>query len=370
MIIKYKVYDQRLKVIITENILDTVLDDLKNLNSDKKVLFVYDRRIDEKIIKNFATNLKTSGCSVFFLELIGNKVHKSEKTLFKIIDFLILNKFTKNSVILSCCGGVIGDMASLASCLYLRGMIYLHIPTTITSIVDSCIGGKTGINYKGLINSMGTYYHPKSVYISNEILKKIPQREYYSGLPEVIKYGLIKKNSILNNLAKNKDLVDKRNFKFMSNLISQSLQTKIYYFSKDVYEKDKRLALNFGHTFAHAIEMATQKIFKKEVFRHGEAVGLGILCELYYSHKGRSKLLNNVENLLYQFNLPTRVLENKNKNYQKIHDEIYKYVFVDKKKIGKFPRYISLNKIGNPKIKLLNDFNLLNETISKFLYKD
>ena len=93
MIIKYKVYDQRLKVIITENILDTVLDDLKNLNSDKKVLFVYDRRIDEKTIKNFATNLKTSGCSVFFLELIGNKVHKSEKTLFKIIDFLILNKF-------------------------------------------------------------------------------------------------------------------------------------------------------------------------------------------------------------------------------------------------------------------------------------
>jgi len=81
MIIKYKVYDQKLKVIITENILDTVLDDLKNLNSDKKVLFVYDRRIDEKIIKNFATNLKTSGCSVFFLELIGKNINKSYKTL-------------------------------------------------------------------------------------------------------------------------------------------------------------------------------------------------------------------------------------------------------------------------------------------------
>ena len=370
MIIKYKVYDQSLKVVIAKKILDNVLDDLKKLNSDKKVLFVYDKRIDEKTIKSFATNLKTSGCLVFFLELTGNKIHKSEKTLFKILDFLILNKFTKNSVILSCCGGVIGDIASLASSLYLRGMIYLHIPTTITSIIDSCIGGKTGINYKGLINSMGTYYHPRSVYISNEILKKIPDREYYSGLPEVIKYGLIKKNYILSNLVNKKDLFEKRNFKFMSNLIRESLITKIYYFSKDVYEKDRRLVLNFGHTFAHAIEMATQKIFKKEVFRHGEAVGLGILCELYYSHKGRSKLLNNIENLLYQFNLPTRVLENKNQNFKKIHDEIFKYVFVDKKKIGKFPRYISLNKIGNPKIKLLDDFNLLNETISYFLYKN
>ena len=70
------------------------------------------------------------------------------------------------------------------------------MPTTMTSIVDSCIGGKTAINYKGLINSIGTYYHPKSVYISEDILKNMPSREYYSGLPEIIKYGLIKKNSI------------------------------------------------------------------------------------------------------------------------------------------------------------------------------
>jgi 3-dehydroquinate synthase len=269
---------------------------------------------------------------------------------------------------LTCSGGVIGDMASLAASLYMRGMIYLHIPTTITSIIDSCIGGKTGVNYRGLINSIGTYYHPKSVYISEKILKKIPSREYYSGLPEIIKYGLIKKNSILNSLSHNQNLIETRNFKFMSHLIRESLKTKIYYFSKDVYEKERRLILNFGHTFAHAIEMATQKCFNREVFRHGEAVGIGILCELYYANKGTSKIYTITENLLKKYSLPIKILENKHINCQKIHNEVFKFIFVDKKKIGKHPRYISLQKIGFPKVKLLNDYNLINETISKFLY--
>ena len=160
MIIKYKVHSQNYKIVLTKEIIQVILDDLKNLNSDKNILFIYDGNIDKKIILKIIKNLKTSGCSIFFLELTGNKMHKNEKTLFKIIDFLILNKFTKNSVIFSCSGGVIGDIASLAASLYMRGMIYFHMPTTMTSIIDSCIGGKTAINYKGLINSIGTYYHP------------------------------------------------------------------------------------------------------------------------------------------------------------------------------------------------------------------
>ena len=154
----------------------------------------------------------------------------------------------------------------------------------------------------------------------------------------------------------------------MSHLIRESLKTKIYYFSKDVYEKERRLILNFGHTFAHAIEMATQKCFNREVFRHGEAVGIGILCELYYANKGRSKIQTITENLLKKYSLPIKILENKHINRQKIHNEVFKFIFVDKKKIGKHPRYISLQKIGFPKVKLLNDYNLINETISKFLY--
>jgi 3-dehydroquinate synthase len=368
MIIKYKVYDQDYKIILTKKVTQSILIDLKNLNCDKKLIFIYDKNIDKLIIKNIKEELKKTYFSIFFLELVGNKINKTEKSIFKILDFLILNNFTRNSVILSCSGGVIGDMAALAACLYMRGIIYLHIPTTMMSIIDSCVGGKTGINYKGFINSVGTYYHSKSVYISSEILKKIPSREYYSGITEIIKYGLIKKKSILKIINSKKKLIDEKNIKFMFNLIEQSLRIKIHYFSKDVYEKDKRLVLNFGHTFAHAIEMATQKYFGKEIFRHGEAVGIGILCELYYANKGKSKILTYVENSLKKYELPVRILKNKSVDYQKIHSQIFKFIFLDKKKVGVNPRYIHLNKIGMPKIKLLNDHNLINETISKFLF--
>jgi 3-dehydroquinate synthase len=368
MIIKYKVHDQDYKIILTKKVTQSILFDLKNLSCDKKLIFIYDKNIDKLIIKNIKEELIKSYFSIFFLELVGNKINKTEKSIFKILDFLILNNFTRNSVILSCSGGVVGDMAALAACLYMRGITYLHIPTTMMSIIDSCVGGKTAINYKGLINSVGTYYHPKSVYISSEILKKIPSREYYSGLTEIIKYGLIKNKKILEILKNKKNLIDKKNIKFMFDLIDQSLRVKISYFSKDVYEKDRRLVLNFGHTFAHAIEMATQKYFGYEVFRHGEAVGVGILCELYYANKGKSKIVTFIENLLKKYELPIRILKNKNVDYQKIHSEIFKLIFLDKKKIGENPRYIHIIKEGMPQIKLLKDHNLINETISKFLF--
>ena len=107
--------------------------------------------------------------------------------MLKILDKLISNGFTKRSVVLSCGGGVIGDVTALASSLYLRGTIYYHIPTTMTAMVDSCIGGKTGINYKDIINSVGNYYHPKNVFISKyrELLMCSSGESYFNLLLKV-----------------------------------------------------------------------------------------------------------------------------------------------------------------------------------------
>ena len=107
------------------------------------------------------------------------------------------NKFTKKSIVISLGGGVIGDLAALAARVYITEELYFSIPTTMTSIIDSCIGGKTGINYKNIINSLGNYYQPHSVFIYNEIIKYIPQREFIAGIPEIIKCGLIKKIVLL-----------------------------------------------------------------------------------------------------------------------------------------------------------------------------
>jgi len=363
MNLNYRLDHSKNNVYITKNIDKILISDLNKLNSDKKILFIYDKNIQENIIKKIITSFKTYGCKLFLLPLEGNKINKNEKSLFKIIDFLIKERFTKHSIILSCSGGVIGDMSALASSLYLRGLIYLHIPTTITSIVDSCIGGKTAINYKGIINSIGSYYHAKSVYISQEIIEKMPQKEFISGIPEIIKCSLIKNRRLVNFLIKNKSKILQRDFKTISKLCYETLKIKILLFKNDVYEKNTRLFLNFGHTFAHAIEMATDKLIKKDFYRHGEAVGLGILCELYYASQKKTNDYLFVSRILSEFNLPNKIVLKNTHIRQKLHDEIYKGVFLDKKKIKKNPRYISLKQAGKPRISEIEDYNLLNETI-------
>ena len=205
----------------------------------------------------------------------------------------------------------------------------------MTSIVDSCIGGKTSVNYKGIINCIGNYYHPKRVYISEEIIKDIPDREYLAGFAEILKCGLIKKNNILKILEKNHLKLRNRNFYLLKNLIYLTLKTKINYFANDVYENKDRLNLNFGHTFAHAIEMATEKIFKKEILRHGEAVGLGMICEILLTKINRGNnnvIIKKVEKILSLYDLPIVLTTPKLKQKNKLQNNIYKYIFFDKKK--------------------------------------
>ena len=369
MIIKYSVNNEINKILIKKDISKIVNLELNKLNSDKKLLLIYDKNISEKIIKNIFSILKLSGFKIFIIKLEGSKKNKTEKYLFQIIDFLIQNKFTKNSILLSCGGGVIGDLSALASSLYLRGLIYCHIPTTITAIVDSCIGGKTAINFRGIINSFGNYYHPKLVFIFDEIIQNIPDREFRSGIPEVLKYGLIKKNKIISILEKNKKLILERKFKVIQKICAECLKTKLFFFLKDEREKNVRLNLNFGHTFAHAIEMSLNTNKKKDFIQHGEAVGLGMLCEIYYTNLKKNKLFLRTQKILEQYSLLINLKEKlpKKINKNELHKKIFQNIFLDKKKIGVNPRYISLKKINIPKIAEIDDMTKLNQTIFDLL---
>ena len=238
----------------------------------------------------------------------------------------------------------------------------------MTSIIDSCVGGKTGINFRNIINSIGNYYHPHAVFIYNEVIKSIPNREFIAGIPEIIKCGLIKKNGILKILQNKKKEILNRNFKVISHLCAETLKTKIFFFKNDVNEKNKRLILNFGHTFAHSIEMATEQLTKKEYYRHGEAVGIGILCEIYFSNNGENKLLKNVKDLLKLYNLPIKIDKGNFNNKKSILlNNIYKFIFLDKKKISRYPRYISLKKLNKPTVKELQNNHLILETIDNFI---
>jgi 3-dehydroquinate synthase len=361
--ISYKIENEINKVRYLKKIDHNFIKDIFSLKSDQKILFVYDKNVAKFLIDDFKLKLRLTGNQIIFKELEGKKKNKNIKNLLNLFDLLIKNNFTKNSIVISCGGGVIGDMCGLLSSLYLRGTIYLHIPTTMTAIVDSCIGGKTGINYKDLINSMGSYYHPKRVYILQNLIQQIPDREYYSGFAEIIKCGLIGNDKIIKSLTKDETLNNRSSNKNLSFIVLETLKTKINFFKKDIKEKNDRLFLNFGHTFAHAIEMATENVIKKDYLRHGEAVGIGILCEILISNQGKkNELFFLTENLLKKFNLPTE-LKIEKKHIKKIHSEIYNGVFLDKKKISKYPRYIFLKNLFKPQIKELNNYGLLNDVI-------
>jgi len=347
----------------------TIADDLEKLFSDKKILLIIDKNISQDVLNNLFDDLRVSGFSIFTLFVDGEKKNKNEKLLFKILDELINKSFTKKSVIISCGGGVIGDVSALAASLYYRGVIYFHIPTTMTAIVDSCIGGKTAINYRGIINAIGNYYHPRNVYISKNIINLIPQKEYVAGFSEIIKYGFIDNKKILSLIKKNKNKYFNRDFNALSQIIFLCLKSKIKLFKDDIFENKKRLNLNFGHTFAHAIEMALGNINKGHLLRHGEAVGIGMLCEIYYC-SGLSKNFFELKKLLRLFNLPFG-LKNiiSKKTFIKLQTDIYKNIFLDKKKIKDYPRYIKINTLGKASIDYLNDFSKIKNTIKKIIFR-
>ena len=221
----------------------------------------------------------------------------------------------------------------------------------MTAIVDSCIGGKTGINYKGIINSLGNYYHPKIVYISEKIISEIPDREFYAGFAEIIKCGLIGNKKIINYLLNDPVTKDKKINRNLSKIILETLKTKIKFFKNDIREKNKRLSLNFGHTFAHAFEMTTEKFLRK-ILRHGEAVGLGMLCEIMMTDTKKNKsnkIYKLTENLLKKYRLPIK-LNIPKKLIKKFHISIYN-IFLDKKRRINFQDTFHLKKSVHQNLK-------------------
>jgi 3-dehydroquinate synthase len=367
MKISYEINKEQYHVNFLDKSYEKIGNDLEKLGSDKKVLFIFDQNINKKTINEIYLNLKFSGCKIYELEFLGNKKNKSLKSVLKIIDFLMKEGFTKKSVIICLGGGVLGDLCGLAASLYMRGLLYFNIPSTMTAMIDSCIGGKTAINYQNIINSVGTYYHANNVYIFSSIIDLLPDREFFSGIPEILKCGLIKKNRILKLLEKDHLKIKKRDKKIVKILCLETLKTKLHFFINDVNEKNTRLMLNFGHTFAHSIEMATGFFFSdQDYLRHGEAVGVGMLCELNYAN-GKNNIYKKVEKILKIYDLPTNLSYTKNFIPLKMQSEIFKNVFLDKKKINKNPRYISIPKIGYPKISEMKDFNKINDVINDIL---
>ena len=270
----------------------------------KDVAIITNTKVAHLHLKNLEKSLKSFNVKTLILP--DGEKYKNISSLNKVHDFLIKNKFNRNLTVIALGGGVIGDLAGFASDTFLRGVNLIHIPTTLLAQVDSSIGGKTGVNHKYGKNLIGSFKHPMAIFIDTSYLKTLPQKEYISGLSEVVKYGAIGDKVFLKWLNKNSKLILKRDSDSLIKLITNSVKAKVSVVQKDEKESNIRAHLNFGHTLGHAIESS----LNYKGISHGEAVSIGMLFASAISvEKSDLKIdeFNLIENTLANFSLPVRI---------------------------------------------------------------
>lgn len=206
------------------------------------------------------------------LILPSGEEKKSADTLFHILDAAFEADLDRSSTMVAVGGGVLTDMSGLAASLFKRGCAVVFYPTTLLSMVDAAIGGKTGIDYRGLKNMIGTFYPAQKVIIDLDFLQTLPEAEYRSGLGEVIKTAMLGDAELFKLLQTEKTAVLKRDATVLEEIVARCVKVKAAFVSDDFREKGARALLNFGHTFGHALEA----VAGLGALSHGEAVVWGI----------------------------------------------------------------------------------------------
>ena len=203
--------------------------------------------------------------------------YKNLNTVARILDALVKAQADRSTVVVAVGGGVIGDMVGFSAATYLRGIPVVHVPTTLLAQVDSAIGGKTGVNHPLGKNLIGSFHAPSLVVADPIVLETLPRREFRAGLYEVIKYGVIADASLLDRIRDSVTAIFNRDGEAIAPLVSASCRIKAAVVSADERESGPRRILNFGHTIGHALEAVT----KYKQFRHGEAIGYGMMAALH-----------------------------------------------------------------------------------------
>ena len=254
---------------------------------------------------------------------------------------LIEEKYDRRSCLIALGGGVVGDMTGYAAATYLRGVSFIQVPTTLLSQADSSIGGKTGVDFEGYKNMVGAFYMPKLVYINQSVLRSLPDRQFSSGMAEVLKAGLIKDGSFYEWTINGFSEIMNLEPEILREMLYRSIDIKRRVVEADPYEKGERALLNYGHTLGHAIER-----FFDFKYAHGECVALGSVAAAFIAYKREylsPEEYYEIRDMFVPFELPITVdgLD---------IDEIIRLTASDKKNDAKGLKFVLLNKIGKARV--------------------
>jgi 3-dehydroquinate synthase len=271
--------------------------------SGQRVVIVTQKNIADLHLKKLMGALGKFQCDVIMLP--AGEHHKSLTEWQKILDTMIELRHDRTTTLIAFGGGVIGDITGFAAACYLRGVNYLQIPTTLIAQVDAAIGGKTAVNHPQGKNLVGVFYQPRCVITDVALLLTLPDREYYAGFAEVVKYGLAFDRDFFQWLEQNVTQLLARSPVALQYAVATSIRIKAQIVMQDEHDHDLRNLLNFGHTLGHALETASdyQKLL------HGEAVAIGMLLAARLSttlHHFPQVDVVRVKNLLMALHLPVR----------------------------------------------------------------
>lgn len=312
---------------------------LTQLKCSKNVLVVTDENVGKFYKVKLLETLHSSGFLGHTYTIKPGEDSKSLNVAMPIYTKAIELQLDRKSPIIALGGGVVGDLTGYIAATYLRGVPFIQIPTSLLAQVDSSVGGKVAVNHPLGKNLIGSFYQPKAVLIEPSMLNTLPKRELYTGLAEVIKYGLISESDMFNYLNEHCAEILAGNEKILETIIYKSCKIKAEIVSQDEHELGQRIILNFGHTIAHAIETYTE--YKK--FTHGEAVAVGMYGAAllsYYLGYCTEQTLNAVRDCVKRFRLPLKA-------DLCAAEDLLALLSRDKKTIGGKVNWVLLNNVGS-----------------------
>ena len=340
--VKFKNKNCSYSIIIGENTLGILPKKIKLLcPKTKNIAVIIDNNVPNKFKYKLKNKLKKY--NLLFFTFNANEKNKSLKIVSYYLNKLLSKNFNRSDLIIAVGGGITGDVVSFISSIFKRGINFINIPTTLLAQVDSAVGGKTGVNSKFGKNLIGSFYQPKLVISDTSFINSLSKKEMICGYAEILKHSIIKDKKFFNWLEKNSNSIFQKKKKDLIYAIKKSCEIKIYFVNKDVNEKNLRMVLNFGHTFAHAIEIKNN--YSKNI-THGEAVLSGMILETNLSVvRGicSIKTLNKIKNIYIKNKLDFAYRKHSQKE---TINKLLPFLKNDKKNNDEKINFILLKKIG------------------------
>lgn len=337
--IEVKYNDKPIYDIVLRDDFAKLSEEIKKFDiANKKICIVSDTNVSELYLTELVNLLEVKTKVVETFVFPAGEGSKHLDTVYSLYEHLIEGNFDRKDLLIALGGGVVGDLTGYGAATYLRGINFIQMPTSLLAMVDSSIGGKTGVDFHAYKNMIGAFHQPKLVYMNLSSLLSLDDNQYYSGFGEIIKHGLIKNKTYYSWLKEHSDKIKARDLETLREMVYQSCLIKRDVVEKDPKELGDRALLNFGHTIGHAIEKLLD--FR---FLHGECVAVGMVASSYISYTRNyitKDEFDDIVKLLKSYNLPVTVPG-------LLADDILQAITYDKKQESGKLKFILLSEIGN-----------------------